>query len=282
MKQQPSTEFTPRTNKSPERASKLVALGATMAIGVAALAGCSSGEVGAKPTSSPTSQTSVESTPTPSTSRSPEKQTPEKHTFSGVIDLNTFTGEVWAASDYKTREDNCNTFFNNNIENRQPLSPYSTGLEVAQGFMDKMLVLQDLASDRSDAKYGEASLNIASCVAADIYYLDGSNPALEKMEEMIKMTRDYGDSNELVQLTYIEPSKVTEYSDGTYPVQSDTLDYWAEFAIKGSNNFDNNTVLRFKWVEPYNDYDLVDIIINQNVIPMPLGPNPPIKVGPGY
>lgn len=199
------------------------------------LAGCGANASAEGPR--PSTSTSAEETPTATPSEAPTttpEATPETNKFTGVINYEKLTGDQWEALNPLEQQAVCSEFFASNIENEPKMTAFSTGVEVAQWFADRLDVVQSLAKDESNPLNLEASLNIADCLTLDYITSEDTSPGREYIKGQIAdMTHT---SIEGVGFVHIDPKAVTRYSDGTFPATAQHELSYAALAIEGHEN----------------------------------------------
>lgn len=220
-------EGTPRGYEI-KRAGKITTAVAGISATALALLGCT-------PDAPPkTVDTSTSAAPSPSATKSPETSAAPEHKFSGTIDLGVFAGEAWKSLSNTEKQAKCTEFFNANIENVTTLTQQSSGVEVAQYFKDRFLVLEDLSLDKSNPQNFQAALHISECLAATVGLQDGELIGLGDIQGQVTQLNQGNIDG--VKMVFIEPEKVTRYSDGTFLGETAEGQQYDALAIEGHLN----------------------------------------------
>lgn len=236
---------------------KKIATTLAVSVGIAALSGCATDrEVEPKPTAS----SSTEETPTPSP-ESPEKTPTPEHVFTGAVNYEQLTDPNWDTLTNLEQQARCTEFFTANIEGETPVSPSSTGVEIASWFKNRLLVLGELAKDKTDERNYIASQNIVDCLTFKYLTSDEESPGHQSVSGMVtSLAKSNLQGDKMI---YIEPEQVTRYSDGTFSASSENFPHYTAFAIEGykNNGFGNNkgqlSMNYFQWAEIERTFRLV-------------------------
>ena len=270
MTRRPSTPERSFVQRSKETLTKLGA-GTAIMLSAVALAACS--DVSAEgPTSAPTS----------TSSSAPETATPKPEkpatAFTGTINYESFTG--FAEKDEAGKDVVCAEFFGANLPN-STVTIHSTGPEVAQWQADHLNVVSALNLDKSNPQNQEAARFLAECLTSNH---ESTKDAQTELLQTLAMQVD--GQVEGVKPIYIDPTKVTRYSDGVFNATGETYGDYFAFTMEGHQNnlggvmiqkifeYNNSDVFpAYKLVidAPYNDGDS-----------LPAGGKPPIVLDPAY
>jgi len=199
---------------------------------VTGAAACAPGEVGASPSVSAPANPG-EATPTPS--KTPEATAPAtEHKFSGTVNYDALLPANWDEMNELDQQVACTEFFATNIEGEPTLTAFSTGVEVAQWFKNRLLVVQDLVLDKSDPRNVEVAKNLSDCMGLSYIHNEEQSAGQKELENAF--TGLANTSIEDMTLVYMEPEQVTRYSDGTFPATAKHNLSYAALAVEGRLN----------------------------------------------
>lgn len=258
--------------------NRQVAIVSATALAVLLLSGCAGSSV-----ANPSPKPSLSATATPATS-SPSVTTTAQ-VFTGTINYESLTGEQWESRSILDKYAACNEFFTSNIENEAVMTQNSTGPEVQTWFTNRLNIVQSLVLDKSNELNFEASKNIVDCLTKiDNVSEKESIGHKNLLSEIVGLHQTDIEGS---YLGYIDPAKITRYSDGLYDATSTTSLPYMSLSVEGHQkttwgSTDGNLLMTYyEWASAESAYRyILTSPAYDETVPLYFGPKPPIVLDP--
>ena len=170
----------------------------------------------------------------------PEEQPSGENIFKGTVNYAAF--ENFGDKDADARDAACAEFYDANLESDIKLSKDSTGSEIAQWHADHVNLLFELNNDTSDPRNHEAALSIAECLTSV------QSESADGREELVSRLNSTSPDGSAVTALYINPDKVTRYSE-LFNAKTDLGTVYNAKSVEGLSNNAFETVYQtvFEW-----------------------------------